>query len=181
MPQQHPCLLLDANAIFEAYRYGVWQAVLDAYRVVIPSSVVRDEAQFYITRDDCRRKEIDLPELVQSGDVIEWVASAAQIAAVRARFNQVFVQGLDAGETEALTSTPSRSLSSVWMMATGGSSLGKVSRSESPSFCLTATHLPRRPSPPSLARAPHIDRDRREPDRPRISLRPTPALRVVDS
>ncbi len=40
------CVLLDANVIFEAYRQGIWQSLLQKIHIAVPSIIVRDEALF---------------------------------------------------------------------------------------------------------------------------------------
>ncbi len=96
------CLLLDANAVFTAFARGVWTALVGNYRVVVPAVVVRTEVQFYLTKDAETRVELDLGLLVTARTIVEWGATAMQLAAVKARFRASFAQGLDDGETEAI-------------------------------------------------------------------------------
>ncbi|PYO97687.1 MAG: hypothetical protein DMD60_06035 [Gemmatimonadetes bacterium] len=100
MSPKPQCLLLDANAVFTAFTRGVWEALVTNYRVVIPAVVVRTEAQFYPKED--KRVELDLRPMVAAKTIVEWEATATQLAAVKARFKPSFAQGLDEGETEAL-------------------------------------------------------------------------------
>lgn len=95
-------LLLDANAVLTAFSRGVWDALMRNYRVVLPSIVVRAEAQFYVTADGDKKIYLDLEALVTAKAIAEWGATAIQLAAVKARFKTSFSQGLDDGETEAI-------------------------------------------------------------------------------
>jgi len=102
MPGKPRLLLLDANAVFAAYEVGAWEVLCSAYQVVVPSVVVRQEAQFYIDPATRLRQEIDLPAERDAGKLDEFEGTAAQLAAVLTRFTQSFRAGLDAGEIEAL-------------------------------------------------------------------------------
>ncbi len=95
-------LLLDANAVFAAYEVGVWEVLCGSYQVIVPSTVVRQEVQFYIEPATGRRVEIDLPAERDARRFHEFEGSAEQIAAVLSRFKGSFRAGLDDGEIEAL-------------------------------------------------------------------------------
>lgn len=96
-------LLLDANAIFAAFRYGAWEKLCAAYEVVVPATVVRVEAMFYDSRETGRRVYLDLPALVEAGTITEYEADAADLASTLARFRPPFRQRVDPGEAEAIT------------------------------------------------------------------------------
>jgi hypothetical protein len=95
-------LLLDANAVFAAFRHGAWEGLCAKYEVVLPSTVVRVEGMFYESRETGRRIYLDLPALVDDGTVTEYAASATEIADALAQFRPSFRQRLDPGEAEAL-------------------------------------------------------------------------------
>jgi hypothetical protein len=94
-------LLLDAGAVFAAMRLDVWDALVDAYEIVVPSTVVRVEAVFYRDREG-RRVEIDLREEVGTKRITEIEMTADEIDDVRLRFTPEFRERLDPGELEAL-------------------------------------------------------------------------------
>jgi hypothetical protein len=96
-------LLLDANAIFAAFRYGAWDKLCAAYEVVVPATVVRVEAMFYDSRETGRRVYLDLPALVEADTITEYAADAADLANTLGRFQPPFRQRVDPGEAEALT------------------------------------------------------------------------------
>jgi hypothetical protein len=95
-------LLLDANAVFAAFRYGAWDGLCAAYEVVVPATVVRVEAMFYDSRETGRRVYLDLPALVDAGTITEYAAGAVELADTLARFRPPFRQRLDPGEAEAI-------------------------------------------------------------------------------
>jgi hypothetical protein len=96
-------LLLDANAVFAAFRHGAWDGLCASYEVVLPSTVVRVEGMFYESRDTGRRVYLDLPALVADGTVTEYEAAAADVAATLARFSPPFRRRVDPGEAEAIS------------------------------------------------------------------------------
>lgn len=102
MARRPRLLLLDANAVFAAFRYGAWAGLCAAYEVVVPTTVVRHEALFYVSRETGRRVELDLAGDVREGRIFEVTASTEEIARLRARFDASFRLRLDAGEAEAL-------------------------------------------------------------------------------
>jgi hypothetical protein len=95
-------LLLDANAVFAAFRQGAWAGLCAAYEVVVPTTVIHAEALFYISRDTGRRIELDLAAEVRAGKIAEVTVPTTEIARLRARFDAGFRKQLDAGEAEAL-------------------------------------------------------------------------------
>lgn len=102
MAKKPRLLLLDANAVFAAFRHGAWEALCASYELVVPSIVVRTEAMFYESRETGRRVYLDLPALVESGVIVEYEATVAELQAVLARFRPPFRQRVDPGEAEAI-------------------------------------------------------------------------------
>ncbi|HYH78494.1 MAG TPA: hypothetical protein VEX86_01810 [Longimicrobium sp.] len=102
MAKKPKLLLLDANAVFAAFKHGVWDGLCRAYAVILPSTVVHVEGMFYDPPGGGRRVYLDLPALVASGSITEYSASAAEVAAMRARFRAPFRGRIDDGEAEAI-------------------------------------------------------------------------------
>jgi hypothetical protein len=94
-------LLLDAGAVFAAMRAEAWDALVDAYEIVVPATVVRVEAVFYTSREG-RRVAIDLRDEAVAGRISEVEMTAAEIDRVRLRFTPDFRERLDPGELEAI-------------------------------------------------------------------------------
>ncbi len=101
MSRKPRLLLLDAGAIFAAMHHQAWDALVEAYEVLVPATIVRVEAIFFIDRGG-QRHEMDLGEEVASGRIGEVEVDAGEIADVAAQFSVDFRERLDAGELEAL-------------------------------------------------------------------------------
>lgn len=93
-------LLLDANAVFAAFRHDAWAGLCAAYEVVVPTTVIHTEALFYVARDTGRRVELDLAAEARAGTIVEVSVPAGEVARLRARFDAGFRRQLDAGEAE---------------------------------------------------------------------------------
>jgi hypothetical protein len=102
MAKKPKLLLLDANAVFAAFKHGAWDGLCKAYEVVLPSTVVHVEGMFYDPPNGGRRVYLDLPALVEAGTVTEYTAVAGEIAAMRARFKAPMREKIDDGEAEAI-------------------------------------------------------------------------------
>ena len=96
------CVLLDANVVIEAHRVAVWRNLLDQCQIMVPSTVVRDEALFYSCETDGIHEDIYLPKLVHDGRIIQLTATAEDLVNLYGTFDRVFVEGIDPGEAEAL-------------------------------------------------------------------------------
>lgn len=96
------CLLLDADVVIEAYEIEVWEELISRIKVAVPSVVSHDEALFYSEKAAAIPPAIDLPHLAKQGRIYELTASSDDLEAVRAVFDLAFIEGLHAGETEAL-------------------------------------------------------------------------------
>ena len=93
--------LLDANVIIVAHQLAIWEWLLERYRILVPSVVVRTEVLFYPTPGH-GRAPVQLDEQAEAGWIEELTATATELARVYAGFDQSFVSGLHAGEAEAL-------------------------------------------------------------------------------
>ncbi|HEX8831907.1 MAG TPA: hypothetical protein VF705_12115 [Longimicrobium sp.] len=102
MANRPKLLLLDANAVFAAFKYRAWDGLCKAYEVILPSTVVRVEGMFYDPPEGGRRVYLDLPALVENGMITEYTAPAEELVAMRARFKPPFRDRIDDGEAEAI-------------------------------------------------------------------------------
>jgi hypothetical protein len=93
--------LLDANIIIEAHMQGVWASLIQRTTIIIPSTVVK-EADGYHDDAGGAYIPIHLESALASGMIQEMQATPEQLAALRARFDSVFLQRMDRGESEAL-------------------------------------------------------------------------------
>ncbi|MBI2061549.1 MAG: hypothetical protein HYT87_17550 [Nitrospirae bacterium] len=95
-------LLADANIVIVAYDISVWEQLIARHKIVVPGTVIDDEALFYSTDQAAVPSPINLQELVNQGKIERVDATASEIGALKKSFNDVFLQSLDPGETEAL-------------------------------------------------------------------------------
>jgi hypothetical protein len=94
------CLVFDANVVIALFERGLWQAVLSRCELVLAQTVV-GEADFYVDHDGVRHT-IDLQPDIDAGRVRVVSIGATRVAAFQARFDPLYVQKLDPGETESL-------------------------------------------------------------------------------
>jgi len=95
------CVLLDANVVIKAHELGVWLQLTERFELILPGTVIRDEARYFKTTRR-KRRPIKLRELVAKGEVTELIATAEELANVYTIFASWFLETLDPGETEAL-------------------------------------------------------------------------------
>lgn len=119
-------LLLDANAVFAAFRHDAWAGLCAAYEVVVPTTVIHTEALFYVARDTGRRVELDLAAEARAGTIVEVSVPAGEVARLRARFDAGFRRQLDAGEAEALAYLISREDDAMRFVTSDASALEAV-------------------------------------------------------
>lgn len=98
--RRFPCLILDANIVIWLFAQGLWSAVVQRCELVLSQTVV-DEADYFQDSAGVERT-IDLQPDITSGRITVISVSSRDIAAFRARFDPLYVQKLDDGETESL-------------------------------------------------------------------------------
>ncbi len=93
-------LLLDANVVIEISRQGLWDQMTARCDIHLAQTVV-DEAQFY---DDNQgdRHYIDLRSYITDKSITVFDLTPSQMSGFRARFDPVYFEKLDPGETESL-------------------------------------------------------------------------------
>jgi hypothetical protein len=94
------CLLFDANIVIALFQFRLWQEVVSRCELVLAETVV-DEADFFVDENGVEHK-IDLQPFIAAGRVKVVAVVASQIGAFRGRFDNLYVQRLDDGETESL-------------------------------------------------------------------------------
>lgn len=98
--KRFPCLILDANIVIWLFAQGLWNAVVERCELILCQTVV-DEADYFQDGTGTERA-IDLQPDIASGHIKVISFSSGDVAAFRARFDPVYVQKLDDGETESL-------------------------------------------------------------------------------
>ena len=94
-------LLFDTGCIFEVVKLGLWEQLCKRFRVVVPSTVVRDEALFVNLRPG-NITPIDLSHDVATGLIEEYAASASELKQVLELWPKAILDRADAGEVEAV-------------------------------------------------------------------------------
>jgi hypothetical protein len=98
--KRFPCLLLDANIVIWLFAQGLWSAVVERCELIVSETVI-DEADYFQDSAGVERN-IDLQSDIDSGRIRVISVSSREIASFRARFDPLYVQKLDDGETESL-------------------------------------------------------------------------------
>jgi len=94
-------LILDAGPVIGLHELGVWHAFLARYEVVLPQSVLEDEALFHSAdAASGMREPIDLAAQVTWGQITVASADARDLVTVASRFSAAIE--LHEGELEAL-------------------------------------------------------------------------------
>jgi hypothetical protein len=93
-------LILDANAVIILHELGIWEKLIERSEVYLARTVVESEAVFFEKDDD--RQPIDLGGDIGAGRVHVFDVLLAEINRFRERFDPVYVEQLDPGETESL-------------------------------------------------------------------------------
>ncbi len=101
MARSNLYILLDANIIIEAHMQGVWASLIRHASIIIPSTVM-EEADGYRDAASSAYIPIHLEPDLASGLIHETQATPEQLALLRARFDDIFLQRMDRGESEAL-------------------------------------------------------------------------------
>lgn len=96
------CVLLDANIIIEAYKFGIWEKLVEQVEIRVSSIVAHSEALFYSKKERRVPEPIDLKRLITKGKIEEFPATQKEITTFLNKFDRVFVGGLHDGEAESL-------------------------------------------------------------------------------
>jgi hypothetical protein len=78
-----------------------WLNICNAYRVILPATIIEDEA-FFFTSDTQKSQAIKLSKQVAERKITRLEASLEDYLRLKKRVNDNFLNGIDAGEKEAL-------------------------------------------------------------------------------
>lgn len=95
-------LLLDADIVIESHAVGIWQKLVEQCKLILPSTIVHDEALFFQRQINGIPEDINLRSLIEAEKITELSATAEELASLRGLFDRVFIETLHPGETEAL-------------------------------------------------------------------------------
>src|SRR5437870_1920669 len=98
--KRYPCLVLDANIVIFLFAHSVWNSVVERCELVLAETVV-DEADYFVDGAGVEHR-IDLQPDIAAGRIRVVSVSASEIGSFRGRFDPLYVQKLDDGETESL-------------------------------------------------------------------------------
>lgn len=93
-------LILDASEVIHLHEFGLWSRLIDLCDVHLARTVVDFEASFFEKDGDSH--PIDLSADVAEGRVRVFEVSLRDITRFQDRFDPVYVEALDPGESEAL-------------------------------------------------------------------------------
>jgi hypothetical protein len=93
-------LLLDANIVIEISRHRLWGPILERCDIYLARTVV-EEAHFFVD-DHGDKQPIDLAAYVNAKFITVFDLTPSDLAALRAKFDPVYLEKLDPGETESL-------------------------------------------------------------------------------
>ncbi|MCX5654855.1 MAG: hypothetical protein NTY65_09440 [Planctomycetota bacterium] len=94
-------LLLDANVVIELFRLGIWDDVVERCDVHLARTVAEDEAHFF-EDDDKQRHDFDLQPYIKANKITVFDVTVSEATVFRDRFDPVYFEKLDPGETESL-------------------------------------------------------------------------------
>jgi hypothetical protein len=95
-------VLLDAMIIIEAHGVDVWDRLLEEVNVLVPATVINNEAFYFDSKKTNRRGAIRLRQSVELGKISEVNATIEDLQSLHEILSFSTLQGLHEGELEAL-------------------------------------------------------------------------------
>lgn len=99
-PPRIRLLLLDANAVIELHRLGLWSKVQALCDIHLARTVAEREADYYF--EEGHKIAIDLAPAINAGSITVHDVPLAITRKFLSRFPRTFAQRLDPGELESL-------------------------------------------------------------------------------
>ena len=159
-------LLLDADIVITAHSLGIWEQLKAAYEIAVPATIVREARYFQSVRGS---GSIGLQAEIDRNEIRCLEGTADELIATFKNFETSFLQGIDAGEREAISLISSGrcngyvfctgdtiAMNAIGMLDLGGSSMSfeTVLRSAKIDIRLRAS-CPTRPTRATLKRGEH--------------------------
>ena len=88
--------------VIEAHALEIWDSLIDKIDVIIPSTVVQDEAFYFDTKKIGKRGPILISQSIRSGKIVEMIATVTELRRLQDILDYAILQGLHPGEREAL-------------------------------------------------------------------------------
>ena len=93
-------LLLDANVVIEIFSHGLWDQIIARCEIHLARTVI-EEARFFLGADGVQQP-IDLTTYINANAITVFDFSPSNLARLRDKFDPVYFEKLDPGETESL-------------------------------------------------------------------------------
>jgi hypothetical protein len=116
-------VLLDAVIVIEAHALGIWSNLVGKVEILIPSTVVRDEAFYFNSKKKEKRLAIQISKSIKDGEIKEVSATAEDLRSLGGIFDNATLQGLDPGELEALALLKSCKIGDILFCTADGAAI----------------------------------------------------------
>jgi hypothetical protein len=93
-------LILDATTVIELHELGLWDLFLKRYEVHLSRIVAEEEVRFFHGEEV--DQQIDLSSYAEGGQITVFDVTASDLSELRDRFDVIYAEKLDDGETESL-------------------------------------------------------------------------------
>ena len=84
------------------HRNGIWERIISLYEIHVPSTVINDEAVYFISKDNCQKQDITINEDANNSRIKILEASINHILALQEKVTNDFFNSIDPGEREAI-------------------------------------------------------------------------------
>lgn len=102
MSKKSRLVILDADVIITCHQNGIWNQVINHYEVLIPETVVVQEANYFYSKKTGRNEVIDLQAQIGAGKVGMVSATVEDFAELKSVASHNLFDAIDPGETEAI-------------------------------------------------------------------------------
>lgn len=102
MTKKFNLLLLDANVVIQLFELGIWDQLIENTEVHLAKTIVDKEAHFY-EDDRGNRHDCALKTYINSGKIKVFEIAVSEMDAFLGKFDAIYLDKLDPGETEMLT------------------------------------------------------------------------------
>ena len=116
-------VLLDAVIVIEVHALGIWSNLVGKVEILVPSTVVRDEAFYFNSKEKEKRLAIQISKSIQDGEIMEVTAAAEELRSLEGIFDYATLHGLDPGELEALALLKSRQIVGTLLCTADGAAI----------------------------------------------------------
>ena len=84
-------VLLDAVIVIEAHALGIWSNLVGKVEILVPSTVVRDEAFYFNSKKKEKRLAIQISKSIKDGEITEVSAAAEELRSLEGIFDNASV------------------------------------------------------------------------------------------